>query len=115
MILSNLVISDEAYNAYREGMRMVAHESGGTAYSTFKNYEITICAKTGTAEVAGQKSANGAFLCFAPYENPEIAIAIYGEKAGHGSTLAKVAMDILDAYFEIDQAADIAAHENKLS
>jgi len=115
VILSTMEISDEAYNAYREGMRMVAHQSGGTAYSTFKNYEITICAKTGTAEVAGQKSANGAFVCFAPYDNPEIAIAIYGEKAGHGSSLAKVAMKILDAYFEVDQAVDIAAQENKLS
>lgn len=115
VVLSHFDISDEAYNAYREGMRMVAHESGGTAYTTFKNYDITICAKTGTAEVAGQRSANGAFICFAPYEDPQIAIAIYGEKAGHGSTLAAVAKEILDAYFEVGEAADVTVHENKLS
>lgn len=115
VIMSNLEISDEAYNAYREGMRRVAHEHGGTAYSTFKDYDITICAKTGTAEVAGQRSANGAFLCFAPYEDPQIAISVYGEKAGHGSTLAKVAKDIMNVYFQVDKAADVTVHENKLS
>lgn len=115
VVMSHLEISDEAYNAYREGMRMVAHEQGGTAFSTFKNYDITICAKTGTAEVAGQHSANGAFICFAPYDNPQIAIAIYGEKAGHGSTLSSVAKSILDAYFEVGAPADVTTHENQLS
>lgn len=114
-VLSNLEISDEAYNAYREGMRMVAHESGGTAYSTFKNYDITICAKTGTAEVAGQSSANGAFVCFAPYDDPQIAIAIYGEKAAHGSSLAVIAKAMLDVYFEVGEIGDVVTYENKLS
>ena len=115
VILSSMEISDSAYRAYREGMRMVAHVQSGTAYSTFKNYPITICAKTGTAEVTGQRSANGAFICFAPYDDPQIAIAIYGEKAGAGSTLATVAKEILDTYFQLDEPEQVVINENQLS
>lgn len=115
-VLSRLEISDEAYLAYKEGMRRVAHEFGGTAWKTFNNYSMTICAKTGTAQHARKGySDHGAFVCFAPYDNPQIAIAIYGEQAGHGSTLAAVAKAILNAYFEVGEAGDVAIHENKLS
>ena len=115
VILSNMNISDAAYQAYREGMRMVAHEQGGTAFSTFKNYPITLCAKTGTAEVTGQRSSNGAFICFAPYDDPQIAIAVYGERAGAGSTLAKVAKAVLDSYFQLDKPEQVIINENQLS
>ena len=94
---------------------MVAHEQGGTAYKTFKDYGITICAKTGTAQHSTGGSDHGAFVCFAPYDNPQIAIAIYGEKAGHGSTLATVAKAILDAYFEVGETGDVLVLENQLS
>ena len=115
-VLSRLEISDEAYNAYKEGMRLVAHEVGGTAWKIFNNYGMTICAKTGTAQHARKGfSDHGAFVCFAPYDNPQIAIAIYGEQAGHGSTLASVAKAILDAYFEVGEIGDVAVNENKLS
>ena len=114
-VLSNLNMSDEAFIAVREGMRMVAHEQSGTAYKTFKDYGITICAKTGTAQQSAGGSDNGAFVCFAPYDDPQIAIAVYGEKAGHGSTLAVVAKAILDAYFEVGEATDITVNENQLS
>ena len=104
-ILSTTHISDEAFASIREGMRKVASEVGGTAYSTFANYPIPIGAKTGTAET-DSGSPNGAFVCFAPYDEPEIAIVVYGEKAGGGSRLAKVAKAILDVYFGIDDGND---------
>ena len=115
-VLSTLAISDDAYQAYTYGMYLVANESKGTAYSTFKNYPITIAAKTGTAESGSKEiSANGAFVCYAPADNPRIAIAVYGEKAGHGSTLATIARDILDIYFEVGEVSDVTSLENQLS
>lgn len=114
-VLSNMEISDGAVNAYKKGMYMVAHESGGTAYKTFKDYPIKIGAKTGTAQHSRGGSDNGAFVCFAPYENPQIAIAVYGEKAGHGGDMAVVAKAILDVYFEVGQIGDVNTYENKLS
>jgi penicillin-binding protein 2 len=117
-VWSTLNISQDAYNAYSEGMQLVTQKTEwtGTAYSTFKNYPIAIAAKTGTAQ-HGQLDAsdNGAFVCYAPADNPRIAIAIYGEKAGHGSSLTTIAKDILDIYFEIGEIGDVPTYENKIS
>ena len=90
-------MSDTAYATYLDGMKQVT-ESGGTAYNAFKNYPVKVAAKTGTAET-DTGSANGAFICFAPADDPQIAICVYGEKAGGGSRLANVAKTILDVYF----------------
>ena len=115
-VLSTLNISDDAYHAYTYGMYLVANETKGTAYSTFKNYPITVAAKTGTAQGGNTNASdNGAFVCYAPADNPRIAIAIYGEKAGHGSTLTTIARDILDVYFEVGEVSDVTSLENKLS
>lgn len=113
-ILSTIQLSEQAIQAYMTGMQMVAHESGGTAYKVFKDYPINICAKTGTAD-AGADDVNAAFICFAPAEDPEIVVAIYGENAGHGSAVADIAKAILDVYFEIGESADVDSSENQVS
>ena len=115
-ILSQLDISDEAYNAIKEGMIKVAHERGGTAYKTFRDYPITVAAKTGTAQTGIlDASDHGAFVCFAPAEDPQIAISVYVEKGGHGATIATVAKSILDRYFSVDEASDVVTTENQIS
>ena len=115
-LLGHIDISDATYAAYSHGMHLVTSEIYGTAYSTFKNYPIAVAAKTGTAEtgITGT-SANGAFVCYAPLEDPQIAIAIYVEKGGHGSTLASIAKNMLDVYFDVDEVGDVVSFENQLS
>jgi len=112
---SRLSISDEAYAAYTEGMRMVITE--GSVRKYFKDYPINVAAKTGTAQTdAGDAySDNGAFVCYAPYEDPEIAVVVYGEKAGHGSTMAQIAKAVLDAYFSDILSEGAASGENTVS
>ena len=111
-----LEISDDAYQAYTEGMYNVAHNPRGTANKVFLNYPIKIGAKTGTAQNGiNGASDNGAFVCYAPFDDPQIAIAVYGEKAGHGSSLATVARAILDVYFDVDEVGDVTTSENKMS
>ncbi len=118
-VLSTLDISDDAYLAYSTGMQLVTKRTAdwsGTAYSTFKDYPINVAAKTGTAETGIRgTSDNGAFVCYAPAEDPQIAIAIYGEKAGHGSSLAEIARDMLDIYFEVGEIGDVITYENQVS
>lgn len=117
-VLNSFQISDDAYKAYSEGMYMVTHrtpEWSGTAYSVFKNYPIEVAAKTGTAQTDSGGSDNGAFVCYAPYNDPQIAIAVYGEQAGHGSTLAKVARSIMDVYFDVGEIGDVITNENTVS
>ncbi len=112
-ILSTMEISDEAFLAYTMGMEMAAQEEGGTGYSTFRGYPINVAAKTGTAEVAGG-SANGAFVCYAPADDPQIAVVVYGERVDSGSRLGVVARAILDVFFDIDTGA-VDSWENQVS
>lgn len=114
VLMSHLDISDETYNTYKSGMVAVAHNDSGTAAGTFLNYPITVAAKTGTAQMDG-KPDNGAFVCFAPADDPQIAIAVYGEKAASGAKLAPVAKAMLDIYFEVGEIGDVNTYENKLS
>ncbi|MBQ8769323.1 MAG: hypothetical protein IJZ15_06745 [Oscillospiraceae bacterium] len=113
--LGRLDISDEAYAAYTEGMRMVITEGSVKRY--FKDYPIAVAAKTGTAQTdAGDAySDNGAFVCYAPYDDPEIAVVVYGEKAGHGSTMAQIAKAVLDTYFSDVLSAGGNSGENTVS
>lgn len=111
-ILSTMEISDEAYAAYTKGMQLVAES--GTASKYFSNYPIPIAAKTGTAETDSGGSDNGAFICYAPFDDPEIAVVVYGEKAGHGSTMAQIGKAILDAYFADEIHGDITVGENEI-
>lgn len=115
VVASILEINEDAYNAYSTGMQWVTGMKKGTAYDTFRDYPIAVAGKTGTAEHGGGGSENGAFVCYAPAAQPEISIAIYGEKAGHGNTLAAIAKAILDAKFEVGEIGDVPTYENKLS
>lgn len=110
---SSIDISDEAHEVYLTGMKLVATDSYGTAAGTFKNYPVTVAAKTGTADTVSGVSANGAFICFAPADDPQIAIAVYGEKAGGGGKLAPVAKEILDVFFGFS-TGDTDSMENEL-
>lgn len=118
-VVSTLEISDDAYLAYTQGMRMVVTGTdrfSGTAQNVFRNYPIEVCAKTGTAQTGRlDRSDNGAFVCYAPYSAPEIAIAVYGEMAGSGSSMGTVARSILDIYFEVGEIGDISVQENQMS
>ena len=95
--VENIEISQENLNAILEGMRSVANESGGTAYSIFRGFNIEIGGKTGSAQ-AGDKT-NAWFVGFAPFNNPEIAIVSMIEGGGSGSLAAYAARDIISQYF----------------
>ena len=115
-IMSQMEIASTTYNTYIEGMRLVIAGGEGTARSHFggpkdlDTFPVAVCGKTGTAQ-----HSSGAFICFAPMEDPEIAVAVYGEKAAHGATLAAVAEDILRAYFAMEAASEVNAFENQAS
>ncbi len=85
-------IADTAYNAVIEGMNDVV--KFGTA-RVAQIPGIDVCAKTGTAEnytiLDGRRIKlpnNSMFVCFAPKQNPKIAIAVFVQNAGYGSTWA---------------------------
>ena len=79
-------------------MKSVTSDSGGTAYATFRNFNISVGGKTGSAEAPNDQT-HAWFVGFAPFENPEIAIVVMVENGGHGNYTAEVARDIMAEYF----------------
>ncbi len=113
-IIRQIDISDQTLALVREGMAEVTDDQG-TAAATFANYPIKVAGKSGTAQTGGQKD-NAVFIAYAPFEDPQIAVAVVGEKAGHGSSIAPIARDIFDAYFAKDNSANVGTvpRENML-
>lgn len=110
----NIVDMDPAYlEAVKKGM-LGYTQPGGQVYTYFKNCIVTAGAKTGTAQLGANKENNGVFVCFAPYDEPEIAVAIVIEKGGAGAALAETAVGILNAYFTEDEIATAIISENEL-
>jgi len=111
-VLSTYPISDDAMACVQDGMRMAVTDSDGTASKYLKDYPIAVCAKTGTAQHSDNGSAgsdNASFVCYAPADNPQIAIAVYVEKGAQGGNLAKAAIAVMDQYFQSSAAAAVPA------
>ena len=98
-LTEDLNISEENLDAIREGMKGVTSEPGGTAYSTFADFDIDIAGKTGSAQTGVEGEADGWFVGFAPFDEPEIAVVVLVEKAGSGGYTANVAKAIMEEYF----------------
>lgn len=114
-IASQLEISDLAYETIIEGMNMSTYIYNGTSNAVFSDYDIKVCAKTGTAEHGSGGSDNGSFVLFAPADDPVIAIAIYVEKGAQGGHLGNIAKALLDAYFSETNSIDTVPGENELN
>lgn len=98
-VLSESPATEEAWEAVYEGLWSCANEYGGSAYSTFGNYDFTVYAKTGTPQ-STSGSSHGTFICFGgPDEDNQLAIAIIVENCGGGYLLAPIADSIFQAYF----------------
>ncbi|MEG1242062.1 MAG: penicillin-binding transpeptidase domain-containing protein [Oscillospiraceae bacterium] len=102
------------YDAVKLGMYQVANDIDGTAFKVFGNYPVKVAAKTGTAERGKTETNNGVFVCYAPYDDPEIAVAVVVEKGGSGSALAGIAKDVLDYYFAFKNSSAVPETENSL-
>ncbi len=94
----DLEINQAYLDAILEGMESVTDDSQGTAYVRFKDFEISVGGKTGSAE-APNGEVHGWFAGFAPFENPEIAIVVMVENGGKGNYTAEVVTEIMGEYF----------------
>jgi len=85
-----------------QGMYMAVNgggKAGGTAFAATMP-DLEVCGKTGTAQNPHGKD-NSVFICFAPKDNPKIAIAAYVENAGFGATWAlPIASLMLEKYLK---------------
>ncbi len=96
----------------QEGMKLVASDPKGTASAVFKDYSVPVAAKTGTVQSSttiGTNLNTGVFVCYAPADDPQIAIALVVEKGTSGSTIMEIAKVIMDYYFDEDVEVGVAA------
>ena len=130
-IAYKLEMAPTTIQTYWDGMRYVIIKPGGTADRYFGGVddmlddedgvwplkgEVLVYVKTGTAEHASGGSDHGAFVCFAHRKDdpePDVAIAVFGEKAAHGSSMSPVAEKILLTYYEMNAASEVTAFENQ--
>ena len=109
--LNTVEMSDSTIEAVTKGMHELT-VSGGVAFA-FRDCVVSAGAKTGSAQV-GTDIANGVFVAYAPYEDPEIAVAIVIEKGGSGAALATTAVEIINSWFSHTQDDSAAMGENTL-
>lgn len=102
-------VSSNSLNIVKRGLWGVVNEAGGTGYAA-RRPQRDIAGKTGTAQVVSQTERgrplslrfrdHALFACYAPYEHPEIAVAVILEHSGHGGAVAApVAKAVIDSYF----------------
>lgn len=115
-VLSKADFKDENWELVHKGMLLVGTES----YADFSKVPVQVAAKTGTTTIEKRvngkmiETYNGFILTFAPYENPEIAIAVAVEGAGSGGSTAPIASAIMEYYFREKNLEETQQQENVL-
>ena len=112
-VLDSIDIQPENLDAVKAGMLALTTGKGSLA-RYFQDLPVQVGAKTGSAQVNAETESNAVFVCFAPYDDPQIAISLVVEKGGSGSTLASIAADILRYYFSAEESRDETLTENTL-
>jgi penicillin-binding protein 2 len=98
IILNQGFIDEANLTVVKKGMRLAVTDGSARLLSDLK---ISVGAKTGTAQVTGDKNPNAWATAFAPYDDPQIVIAVLAENAGEGSQMAIPAIrDALEEYFK---------------
>ena len=96
-LVEQVDISQDTVNVLKSAMRQVVAE--GTARNVFDGYQYDIGGKTGTSQVSGG-SDTALFVGFAPFDNPEIVVAVVVENASVSMRASNVAKSVFDYYFE---------------
>ncbi len=97
-MVAGLGVDANYIDVVKQGMRDVC-KPGGTAGSTFASFNIPVSGKTGTAQVQKGTTDNAVFICFAPADDPQIAVAVILEHGAHGGWAAPAARDVMEYYF----------------
>ena len=115
-VMAKIESADYNWYAVHEGMRLVANDlvNNEAVAKHFFDCSKRVAAKTGTAQ-KGENIINDAiFICYVPYDDPEIAIAMVVERGEAGSNCAFMARQIVDAYLMISSYNDVSESEMSL-
>ena len=90
------------WNAIHTGMRQVVQDK-----SYYANLGVAVAGKTGTAQESASRPNHSLFVCYAPYENPEIAIATRIAYGYTSSYAAQITKEALTYYFDLRDEDEI--------
>ena len=106
-------IEEEELDAVLQGMYDLSKTY--TMARWFDPLPVEVGCKTGTAETSAKAaSTNAVFVCFAPYDDPQIALCLVAEGGDAGGSLAELAAGILAQYFSTGGSLDAVSRENTL-
>ena len=110
-VLDVIEMDPDNLAAVKQGMLDLTQ---GSLARYFKGLDMKVGAKTGSAEVSAGTESNAVFVCFAPYDDPQVAMAFVVEHGGTGSELAAFAAEMLSYYFTAQQELNTTVAENTL-
>lgn len=111
-LIDAINISQANLDAVKAGMLDLTETGSAARY--FRDLDVKVGAKTGSAQVGGSSVSNAVFVAFAPFDDPQVALAVVVERGGSGSELGAIAADILTYYFHAEQTLEAPATENTL-
>ena len=97
-VVETVGVSQKNLEKVQQAMRTVVSSESGTANAYLGDFPVKVAAKTGTAENSG--SDHTVFICYAPYDEPEVALAVVLEHGASGKYSMTVARKLLEAYFK---------------
>jgi len=114
-VIGTTGFSKESYRLVKQGLFAVINEPGGTGGAA-RMYDVKVAGKTGTSQVVKMRDSkrgipyqfrdHALFVAFAPFDKPEIAVAVVVEHGEHGgAAAAPIAGRILRTYFDAKKPA----------
>jgi len=122
VVVRKLDVAPETLARVRKGMRLAVTQPHGTAQGV-GGLGVAVAGKTGSAEHRRDRPTHAWFVCFAPYQQPKYAVAVFVWEGGHGGTtaapiarrmlaaaFAPIARRMLAAAFGLERGGRISAH-----
>ena len=114
-VLSTVETADYNWAAVQEGMEQVVNSPYNESnYLNFIDCAWHVAGKTGTAQKGENITNDAIFICYGPYDDPEVAVAVVVERGGSGAGIVHVARQIMDAYINIRSYSDTSESEMSL-
>ncbi len=101
-VRNKMQVQESTWNAIHQGMMEAA-----STYQAFENFPVLIAGKTGTAQQTTTRPNHALFICYAPFDRPQIAIATRIAYGYTSSNAASTTRDIISYYFRLQDTDDI--------
>ncbi len=110
VVLSRIDSADYNWAAVHEGMYLVLHDWSVNENNAkwWADCAWQVAGKTGTAQKGTGITNDGIFMCYAPFDNPQVAIAVVVERGGAGANTQFMARQVMDAYINIRSYNDMS-------